>query len=499
MYAGPSSSAATSLYTNDKSANVSVAQTSPYDKERLPERQPRHQPQYDNHGGTPFATASSKVADWTPVALLISYFVFSIAFYTLLNSYATKVFWFLYLSIGTCLAGVTCLEAYDGLSPLKEAGKTLVKHEKSGGKFATADQDLPLLELVFNADRESIEWIYRELENMPYPQEKVRITALSEWNSASALDTKGAVIAMFGGFQVPHPHAPRHAVERLLKDKKADIVQSRSVRTYASNASAVRRTFGSLACLAHDMLYSLLLPGRTVTWTLGISTGHGTYWRAQKLHAAMIAVTSSTSKGPRDGLDLGYAAFAQGAKAVYDLSVITYSPCPATFTGYMRTLSQPARKSAVTTVRHLKLVFTGIFRKRSKTSSTEKGDQSMASKRTFKQRLGLFYNLLLLPLGSHAILQYFSLALATIITNAPSSSADFATRIYFPYPISIWLIVGGLVCLMATVAFVYNARSEFAPSPWSFPLVLVLYPLALVFWACLDLYGQASALVKGSS
>merc|ERR1712054_658187 len=33
---------------------------------------------------------------WTPTALLLSYFVFSIAFYTVLDDYSCKVFWFLY-------------------------------------------------------------------------------------------------------------------------------------------------------------------------------------------------------------------------------------------------------------------------------------------------------------------------------------------------------------------------------------------------------------------
>lgn len=52
-----------------------------------------------------------------------------------------------------------------------------------------------------------------------------------------------------------------------------------------------------------------------------------------------------------------------------------------------------------------------------------------------------------------------------------------------------------LICLVATVAMAYAAKSEFIPL-WTAPLALVLYPLLLLFRAGVDVFGQLDALVR---
>jgi hypothetical protein len=46
---------------------------------------------------------------WSPAIFMVSYLVFSISIYTLSPRDAVKVLWFLYLTIGTLLAGVALL------------------------------------------------------------------------------------------------------------------------------------------------------------------------------------------------------------------------------------------------------------------------------------------------------------------------------------------------------------------------------------------------------
>ena len=103
--------------------------------------------------------------------------------------------------------------------------------------------------------------------------------------------------------------------------------------------------------------------------------------------------------------------------------------------------------------------------------------------------------LLLARLGSHAILQYFSLALALLFSEAPKSTADFSRLIFFPYHISIWLIVSGLVCLVGRVAMIHKAASEYAPPGWALALLLVFYPFSILGDAIIDVYAQAGVFL----
>ena len=91
----------------------------------------------------------------------------------------------------------------------------------------------------------------------------------------------------------------------------------------------------------------------------------------------------------------------------------------------------------------------------------------------------------------------------TVLLALPSSavhpSADERGRlsklIFFPYPISIWLIITGLVCLAGTVAMAFSAASEFSPPSWTFPFVLVLWPFMVLVGAFLDVYGQVGVFL----
>ncbi|WPG99056.1 Hypothetical protein R9X50_00186100 [Acrodontium crateriforme] len=469
---------------------------------------------------------SAKIREWTALALIISYFVFSIALYTVLDYEATKVFWFLYLAIGTIVAGTTALEAYDGLTPLREARKAIQKAEKERQLFKTAENDLPVLELVFDlVDRNGSGDLasLKQLRNsLLYPTFKVRINVLCRENSAvhalacdfdESLERSGlriqaiphyavfslagrisaflastavhgnAIVAIFGADQRPHPHAIRHAVERLLQDNKIDVVQGRSITVPKGGSPSL---FSSISNLEHDMLHGLLWPGRSLTWGLSVANDTNAYWRAEKLRDASTA----SAVAPRNGMDLGYTAAGQRTRTVYDVWVISYQPTPNTFRRYLHSRAQLAREMTVATVRYTKLTFS-----RNLPAGISKENKPAVGKWTLKTRLAVLYTLPILRLVSHATLQYFCMALALLITRTPTSIEDFSRTIFFPYPISIWLIIGGLVCLVATVFMMYKARSEFVPL-WTAPIVVVVYPIMLFFQALVDVYGQLDAVAR---
>ncbi|KAI7112601.1 hypothetical protein KC352_g35336, partial [Hortaea werneckii] len=228
-----------------------------------------------------------------------------------------------------------------------------------------------------------------------------------------------------------------------------------------------------------------LMPGRSITWSLTYPGDSNTYWRTDSLRAAATASAVVSS----DGKDLGFTALARKVRAAYDLKVIAYVAPPGGFKSFWHANTSWARQCSMATTRYTGLAFKGLFKR-------HKGEQADAnSKWTLKSRFAVLWTLPIMRIVSHSIVQYFCMAWAILFVDTPSSTADFARTIYFPYPISIWLIVGGLICLIGTVGMLYKSRSEFAPL-WTLPFAFVLYPLLLVCNALVDLYGQADALVR---
>ena len=412
---------------------------------------------------------SGRIQSWTAAALLVSYLVFSVSLYSVLNQETTKVFWYLYLTIATLVAGATALEAYDGLTPLEEARKSIYRLEKDDQKFKTSDHALPLVELIVDAtngcDTDELNAIERIRTDISYPESLIRINTLCGENvqadpagsvfedhyGAAGVRTCGipsrangslssrlayflqangikssSIVAIFSGDQRPNPLAVRTAVERLVQDNKIDVIQGRTVqvpqgRTYSISAA--------LANVEHDMDNALLRPGQAITWGLNIADNTNTFWKIEALRAA-VRLTSAVS---RDGHDLAFAATSLGLKTVSDLSIICFRPCPSTFSGYLNKRTTTAREWSLAATRYLSLA----FRKHAPDHGASPVNWSL------KSRFAVIYQLLLLRIASHAVLQYLCLAIALLITRTPKSTLDFAYLICFPFPISEWLIVGG--------------------------------------------------------
>jgi hypothetical protein len=434
---------------------------------------------------------------WSPAIFMASYFVFSISIYTLSPRAAVKVLWFLYLTIGTILAGTTLLEAYDGLSLLRAARKTVEKFTSTGRK--ADDAESPHVELILDdVQGDGYERVRALRASIVYPQDKMRITVLPDHGDDAALvnhlcniqDRQSGPLpeftAIFRAWDSPHPHAIRHAVERLSSDKKIDIVQSRSVLTWPSGVPVFRAIYSSLAAFQHDATYGLTLPGRTITWGLPTSHGSAIYSRTSALQNAVRTLKDPASR--HNAPAIAFSAYAQNSKAAYDMSVVTYTQCPVTFLGCSRLQIQMAAEW-VASVSYASLALT----KPRSTASEKSG--TATTRRTLKQRISILFTLLLARLGSHAILQYFSLALALLFSETPQSTADFSRLIFFPYQISIWLVASGLICLVGTVAMIHKAASEYAPPGWAFPVLLVAYPLMILGQAVVDVYAQAGVFL----
>lgn len=455
----------------EKDGNVQVAVNSIGDEDDVAEQQPA------SYRGIERRQKYGVIQKWTPTAFLLSYFVFSIALYTILSDYSRRAFWFLYLVIATLVAGATALEGYDGLTPLREARNAVAKTDGDGWKFKTADDALPTLNLIFDLDEQDVPDDFRTItdlaDELTYPTDKVTINILRKLhdNTSATMDYVGyerpssariltipahsaaslsarvayclavdapnsasSITAVFGGGERPHPHAVRFAVERLIQDAKVDIVQGRSILVPSGGRFSLLQV---LATLEYDMLNALLRPGRSITWGLNFPNQTNAYWRTNALRAAATA----TAIVPSDGMDLSFAAVSRNARTAHDLKVISYAPCPGTLGQFWSAQVHLARQTAVASVRYARLAFKGAFKGAFKRSKGQKSEAK--AKWGFKKRFAIMYTLPIMRLVSHAIVQYFCMAWAILFTSAPTSTADFARTIYFPYPISEWLIILG--------------------------------------------------------
>ncbi|TKA56065.1 hypothetical protein B0A55_12752 [Friedmanniomyces simplex] len=411
------------------------------------------------------ARTSRALQRWTTLALLASYFIFSVALYTLIPEPGLKVFWFFYLTLATLVAGVTALEAYDGLTPLREAREAIKKAGGNGGKPKTIDDQLPTLHLIFDAGQEDslvdADSIMIMAEGLMYPENKVTITILRTsrrpaptleyigGNTSSsvkvltipvpastsqssrvayclALDSHvsaATITGVLAADERPHPDAARNAVERLIRDAKVDVVQGRDIKVPDGSM------LDSLISIEHDKTHALLKPGGSLTWGFSMPTGTNAYWRTDALRAAATA----TAIVPSDGVDLPFSALARNVRTVFDMRVIAYSSCAPTLASYCGEQVATARRLAIATTRYMSLAF--------KRHQPHAGRTDVEW--NMKKRFAILHSLPISRLVAHATVQYFCIALALLFVKTPHSAADLARLIYLPFPVSEWFIAMG--------------------------------------------------------
>ncbi|KYG48460.1 glycosyltransferase family 2 protein [Acidomyces richmondensis BFW] len=459
-----------------------------------------------------------RLHNWASLTLLVAYLIFSTALYTVLPDGPRKFFWFLYLTIATVVAGITAIEAYNGLTPLREARKRQKKLVDDDFRYATAEAEVPSLHLIFYTQNERFEGVWHFLDAVVeegfYPVEKLSITILRRGMSnitttianvrvgcvssariinlpeevAPSLATcvayclgldapkmDAAFTAIFSAYERPHPHSARQATDRLLKDPDLDVVQGRVVLVPTRSRS---RLVATLLGLQYDMMNSLLQSGTSAFWNLTVPRETNSYWRTDALRAA--ANTAALTRD--DGLDLGWTSVRRGTRSTWDLGVLAFRSYPSTFKEIWFTLAEVSRQTTLAALRYSRVAFINIRQ------------SGQNNKLSLKARFGILYMLSIDQLTSHTTIQFLCLALALLFTDTPHSWSDFRQILYWSYPISEWFMIFGLVSLMATVGMAFIARSEFVPV-WTAPLIFAFYPFFLALQAIIGIYSQGSTLL----
>ncbi|EMD91058.1 glycosyltransferase family 2 protein [Bipolaris maydis ATCC 48331] len=463
--------------------------------------------------------SSSWISEWTPFGLVVSYYIFSVCMYMYCSDSLIAIFWFIYMCTNFYIAGTTVLEAFFSITPCREAREVVTQAQDRKWHFPTPDSKLPILDLLIvaylpNEQDIIMDRAYYALKEIAYPSDRIRINVLyntpkpiepletelaelplrfpharvikvpgstskaDNLNYFFTLDTGSDLIAIYDCDHYPHPNAPRWAAERFMAEKDVDIVQGRCI-VFNSEDSFMT----SMISVEFDKIYAVSHPGRSTMWGFGLFCGSNGYWRTSLLRDLKMDESMLT-----EDIDSALRAFSKGAKTVHDLNVTSYELAPTTFAAFWKQRLRWAQGWAQASMRHMKMVWNGV-----KDPLHEEH-----AKRSFTARFGMLSLLLIRESSYYLVTQYTCLVASFVIVKFPTNGEELWKLVYFQYPISQWLFIISVICLIATLWITNQVKSEFV-SRKMIILFSVLYPFYLVLSATIGLYGHARQLVKYSS
>lgn len=125
---------------------------------------------------------SDWLSEWTPVVLVICYWIVCTAIFVMCSTQAIKVFYYFYMLANFYVAFCTAIEAFLGMTPVRNAQKAADKVDRTGGRFPHKEAaELPVMDLVMvaylpNEKDIVVGQVMYALEELKYPKEKLRIS-----------------------------------------------------------------------------------------------------------------------------------------------------------------------------------------------------------------------------------------------------------------------------------------------------------------------------------
>ncbi|KAK4994224.1 hypothetical protein LTR66_005694 [Elasticomyces elasticus] len=455
---------------------------------------------------------SDLVIDWTPFTLVVTYYIVCTAIYTSCSEQYIKVFYFFFMIANFYIAATCVIEAFLGMSPVREARQASISVERDG-KFPTPDEGLPIMDLVIVAYLPNEQDIVKEqvqyaLDNVIYPRDKLRVNLVyntpmpiesletelrhmetkfaelrvikvfgskskaDNLNHFFTLDTGADIIAIFDCDHFPHPHNARWAAERFVSDAALDIVQGRCVVYNAKESFWTR-----MIAIEFDKVYAVSHPGRNRLFGFGLFCGSNGYWRADLLRGHKMDREMLT-----EDIDSALRAYGQNKKAVHDMNVISYELAPTTFAAFWKQRMRWAQGWTQASIRHMPLIWS----------------QPPTGTRGINERFGMLSLLPVREISYYLVTQHTCLLLSFIITCWPRNPTELVRLLFFRYPLAQWFFFITVICLIFTLWITNRVRSEFTTWPMMV-LFSVVYPPYLILMATMGLYGHARQIIGYSS
>ena len=398
---------------------------------------------------------SEWLIDWTPFTLFIAYYATSTAIFCFCPPDVLKPLYYFFMCTNFYVAMTSVIEAFLGISPVREARAAATNAQRKGWHFPTPDDKLPIIDIVIVAylpnERDIVkDQVLYALEELVYPDDKIRINLVyntpkpiepleselhamqklygklrvtrvphskskaDNLNYFFTLDTGADVIGVFDCDHFPHPHNPRWAAERFISDKKVDIVQGRCV-VYNTKEGFLPK----LVALEFDKIYAVSHPGRSRLFGFGLFCGSNGYWRADllkghKMHGSMLT----------EDIDSALRAYGQGKNAFHDMNVISYEMAPRTWMSFWKQRMRWAQGWTQASIVHMPLLWTN----------------PPDGHRKISERFGVLSLLFVREISYYLVSLHTCLLLSFVITDWPGSVPEFVNLIFFRYPLAEWFL-----------------------------------------------------------
>ncbi len=248
-----------------------------------------------SHSGL-LSRASATVNEWTPLALLVAYCVFSFFIYVVLPPLAHEIIWYIFAALQTLTSISVSTEAMQSVRPSVLARRQMREVRKNGWKLEPG-QDWPHIDVIIVAylpnevdiimkqiryaltkidypeDKLTVNVVYNtpkpmeiegELEALEDEYDNIRIVKVHHSSSKaeninyflSLPDCKGEIITIYDTDHYADPSALRWVAKRFLSGE-VDIIQGRCC-VYNYHDSAVTR----MVAAEFDMIYGVMHLGR---------------------------------------------------------------------------------------------------------------------------------------------------------------------------------------------------------------------------------------------
>ena len=398
---------------------------------------------------------SEWIIEWTPFTLFVAYYAASTAIFCFCPAEYIRIFYYFFMCTNFYVAMTSVIEAFLGISPVREARAAAIKAQNKGWQFPTPSDKLPIIDIVIVAylpnERDIVkDQILYALEELVYPDDKLRINLVyntpkpiepleselhamqkmynklrvikvpnskskaDNLNHFFTLDTGAEVIGIFDCDHFPHPHNPRWAAERFVNDSKVDIVQGRCV-VYNTDQGILPK----MIALEFDKIYAVSHPGRSRLFGFGLFCGSNGYWRADllkghKMHGSMLT----------EDIDSALRAYGQGKNAVHDMNVISYEMAPRTWDAFWKQRMRWAQGWTQASIVHMPLLW----------NNPPEGHRKPS------ERFGILSLLFVREISYYLVSQHTCLLLSFLIVDWPGNATEFVRLIFFRYPLAEWFL-----------------------------------------------------------
>ncbi|KAK0546536.1 hypothetical protein OC846_002272 [Tilletia horrida] len=415
---------------------------------------------------------SDTISEWTPLALLALYSIFTFFLYILLPNKVTAALWYVYLAMQTFVSLTVLGEAIQSIRPNVLARRARRKAAVEGFpdltertcppvdvvlvaylpnekdiilrqmRYVLRELDYPVsrlnINIVYNTPKpiEPLETQMKEMESQYSNLKVIKVpkstSKADNINHFLTLPSESKIIAIFDTDHYPSRQALKWVARRFIKGD-VDIVQGRCC-IYNFDESWVTR----LVAAEFDTIYGVFHPGRANLHGFGLFGGSNGYWNASLLRSIGMQKHMLT-----EDIDSTLRAITSGARIAYDLKVISYETAPDTIAALLKQRLRWAQGWTQVSIRH----FVPAMRRGAYGSYV-------------RSRLGLFFLLAFRELYFYFLSHLFFLLFSSFLTHVPRSWT-MLYKSFLGFKISAWILVFNFTCIAACTCITVRNRSDF--------------------------------------